>query len=81
VTGKPCKVPEDGWRFVEETMLQKIKDGYVVFRADHKKPPIYKSFIYLADLSKADLDDDTNEGQREVLGSVFIATHSHLTMC
>jgi adenine-specific DNA-methyltransferase len=35
LTEKPCKVPDDGWRFVEESMKQKIAEGYVVFREDH----------------------------------------------
>ena len=61
-TGKPCKVPTDGWRFVEETMHQKIRDGYVIFRSNHTKPPIYKSYVYLVDPSKADADDSSNEG-------------------
>jgi adenine-specific DNA-methyltransferase len=50
-TGKPCKVPEDGWRFVEESMKEKIADDppWVVFRSDHKKPPFLKSYVYIAD--------------------------------
>lgn len=68
-TGKPCKIPDDGWRFVEGTMKQKIRDGWVVFRSDHKKPPILKSYIYMIDDSQA--DDEVNEGKKEVLGSVF----------
>ena len=71
MTKKPCKVPDDGWRFVEETMTQKIKDGYVVFREDHKKSPIYKSYIYLDDPEKVGGDEIASEGQSEVLGSVF----------
>ena len=71
VTKKPCKVPDDGWRFVEETMTQKITDGYVIFREDHKKSPIYKSYIYLDDPEKVEGDVIASEGQSEVLGSVF----------
>jgi adenine-specific DNA-methyltransferase len=71
VTGKPCKVPDDGWRFVEDTMREKIAHGFVVFREDHTKPPIYKSYIYMKDESPSADDVLDNEGQREVLGSVF----------
>lgn len=63
-TGLPCKIPEAGWRFVEETMKEKIRDGYVVFRYDHTEPPIYKSYIYR-------IDGDGDAGQNEVLPSVF----------
>lgn len=70
VTGMPCKVPDDGWRFIESTMLQKIHDGYVEFRTDHTMPPIYKSYVYRAD--KLDSTNDEENGtQQEVLGSVF----------
>ena len=63
-TKKPCAIPEAGWRFVEDSMLEKIRDGYVVFREDHTQPPIYKSYIYRT-------DGDGGEGQKEVLPSVF----------
>jgi adenine-specific DNA-methyltransferase len=68
-TGKPCKVPEDGWRFIEESMKQKIEDDWVVFREDHKRPPFLKSYIYMIDDSET--DEEINEGKKEVLGSVF----------
>ncbi|HET9640411.1 MAG TPA: site-specific DNA-methyltransferase [Allosphingosinicella sp.] len=71
VTGRPCKVPSDGWRFVEETMLKKIEDGYVIFRENHSKPPIYKSYIYLANPTEVDTEEVDLEGQREVMSSVF----------
>lgn len=71
ITGKPCKVPEDGWRFVEETMLAKIRDGYVIFRDDHTKPPLYKSYVYVRDPSNIDTDEIDLEGQREVMSAVF----------
>ena len=68
VTGKPCKVPTDGWRFVETTMNEKIRDGWVIFREDHTKPPILKSYIYMLDESET---SDLYEGRKDVLGSVF----------
>lgn len=69
ITGLPCKVPDDGWRFVEETMRKKIAEGWVVFRTDHTKPPLFKSYIYLANESEG--ADDDGEGKKEVLPSVF----------
>lgn len=63
-TGLPCKIPDAGWRFIEETMNEKIRDNYVVFRDDHTEPPIYKSYIYR-------VDGDGDDGQKEVLPSVF----------
>lgn len=71
VTKKPCKVPTDGWRFVEDTMKKKIEEGYVIFREDHRKPPIYKSYIYVRDPSKIDPEEVDLDGQREVMASVF----------
>jgi len=70
-TGKPCKVPDDGWRFVEDSMKRKIEEGYVIFREDHRKPPIYKSYIYVRDPQSVDQEEVDLEGQREVLSSVF----------
>ena len=67
VTGKACKIPEDGWRFVESTMLKKIEDGWVVFREDHTKPPFLKQYIYMIE----GFDDENNDGSSEVMGSVF----------
>ncbi|RVI84190.1 site-specific DNA-methyltransferase [Sinorhizobium meliloti] len=71
VTKKACKVPDDGWRFVEDSMLQKIEDGYVIFRDDHTKPPIYKSYVYVRDSVSVDPEEIDLEGQKEVLSSVF----------
>lgn len=66
VTGLPCKVPDAGWRFIEDTMKEKIRDGFVEFRADHTQPPIYKSYLYLDGG-----DQDDNDGVLQVMGSVF----------
>lgn len=71
VTKRPCKVPTDGWRFVEDTMRRKIDEGYVIFREDHRKPPIYKSYIYVDDPTAVDPSEVDLEGQKEVLASVF----------
>ena len=69
VTGKPCKVPDDGWRFIETTMQQKIKEGYIHFRADHTQPPILKSYLYI-DPESSSTDEDAG-GKKQVMGSVF----------
>lgn len=45
VTGKPCKKPKGGWRFVEETMKQQLADDRVFFGKDETTVPCRKSFI------------------------------------
>ncbi|WP_270495641.1 DNA methyltransferase, partial [Citrobacter gillenii] len=69
ITGQPCKVPDDGWRFVESTMKQKIHEGYIHFRDDHSQPPILKSYLYI-DPESATSDEDAG-GKKQVMGSVF----------
>ncbi len=45
-TGKPCQVPEAGWRFATaEEMQRQIKLGLVEFRGDHSEPPFRKAHI------------------------------------
>lgn len=45
VTGKPCKKPKGGWRFVEETMKQQLADDRVFFGKDETTVPCRKSFL------------------------------------
>lgn len=45
VTGKPCKKPKGGWRFVETTMKEQIDDDRVLFGKDEKTVPCRKSFL------------------------------------
>ncbi|MDQ0470135.1 site-specific DNA-methyltransferase [Labrys wisconsinensis] len=46
VTGKPCAVPEAGWRYSSSTEMQRqIKLGLVEFRDDHTEPPFRKAHI------------------------------------
>jgi len=45
VTGKPCKKPKGGWRFVEETMKQQLADNRVFFGKDETTVPCRKSFL------------------------------------
>ncbi len=45
-TKKPCKVPEDGWRFSKaEEMQRQIRLGLVEFREDDTEPPFRKAHI------------------------------------
>lgn len=46
VTGLPCRVPENGWRFNEDVFKQMIADGRVYFRADHTALPRPKTFLH-----------------------------------
>lgn len=47
VTGKPCKIPEAGWRFATpEAMQQQIELGLIEFREDHTSPPFRKAHIH-----------------------------------
>jgi adenine-specific DNA-methyltransferase len=70
VTKKPCRIPDDGWRFIEDTMHAKIRDGYVEFREDHTKSPFLKSYLYI-DAAAAASDEDTPGEKLQVMGSVF----------
>ena len=46
VTGKPCAVPEGGWRYSSpDKMNEMIGRGKVVFREDHTQPPIRKTYL------------------------------------
>lgn len=44
-TGKKCKEPSSGWRFPEETMLQRIKDGFIHFGDDETTVPNNKTYL------------------------------------
>lgn len=64
VTGQPCEVPPDGWRFASpETMDEQIRLGLVEFREDHTKPPFRKAYLIPRpeEESAAVLDDDAVE--------------------
>ena len=70
VTGIPCKIPEDGWRFVQQTMNEKVRDGYIEFREDHTKSPFLKSYLYI-DGSHSNSEEDSPGEKLQVMGSVF----------
>lgn len=46
ITGKPCTIPESGWRFATvESMQRQIDLGLVMFRENHSKPPFRKAHL------------------------------------
>ena len=45
VTGKPCKKPKGGWRFIETTMDEQIADDRVIFGPDETTIPCRKSYL------------------------------------
>ncbi len=66
ITGKPCKIPEAGWRFATpEAMQRQIDIGLVEFRVDHTNPPFRKAHIHPIpeemDEDNAESDDDNGE--------------------
>lgn len=71
VTGKPCAVPEAGWRFTDpQEMQRQIKLGLVEFRADHTEPPFRKAHIKpvpdeLDDTADEDGGEEDTESEEE----------------
>jgi len=62
-TGKPCKIPEAGWRYSSpEEMQRQIRLGLVVFRADHTEPPFRKAHLRPV---PDELDEPADEGESE----------------
>ena len=45
VTGEPCKKPAGGWRFIQETMKQKISENRIHFGKDHTTVPNNKTYL------------------------------------
>lgn len=73
LTGKPCAVPEGGWRYsTPEKMQEMISRGKVVFRDDHTEPPIRKTYLVRGSDSE-DRDNGENEEDVgiQVAGSYF----------
>lgn len=54
VTGKPCPVPPNGWRYSDEEMDRRLKAGLVVFGKDEKKIPRGKSYLDEMDVRVVD---------------------------
>lgn len=73
-TGKPCKVPEGGWRYSTlEKMKQMIDEGRVEFRNDHTEPPIRKTYL-VRDTSSAEDEIENNNSDEvgiQVAGTYF----------
>lgn len=70
ITGKPCAIPEGGWRYsTPEKMNEMIRIGKVVFRDDHTDPPLRKTYLV-----RSNGDDDEIEEEDvgiQVAGSYF----------
>jgi len=68
VTGKPCKVPEAGWRFsTPEAMQRQISLGLVEFRETEMEPPFRKAHLAVIPEEYEDdpAVDETEEGDTE----------------
>ncbi|MFZ4778422.1 MAG: site-specific DNA-methyltransferase [Terrimicrobiaceae bacterium] len=74
-TGKPCAVPEGGWRYATpEKMQEMIKKGFVEFREDHTKPPIRKTYLVRIGSEGDELeeiDEEEDDVGIQVAGSYF----------
>jgi adenine-specific DNA-methyltransferase len=46
VTGKPCKKPKGGWRFIESTMKDELAKDLIHFGPDESTVPCRKSFLH-----------------------------------
>jgi len=70
VTGKPCKVPDSGWRFSNpESMQRQIDLGLIVFRDDETEPPFRKAHLNIVPEEYAedptDVVEDAVEAEEE----------------
>lgn len=45
VTKQPCKKPAGGWRFIETTMSEKVKNNEIHFGKDHTTVPNNKTYL------------------------------------
>lgn len=69
VTGKPCAVPEAGWRFAKpEEMQRQIRAGLVEFREDHTQPPFRKAHLLPTPEEALNDTDDGEEGDGQEAG-------------
>jgi len=44
-TGKPCPVPEYGWRYTPESMSKLLAEGLILFGEDHLSMPRKKTYL------------------------------------
>ncbi len=68
LTGKPCAVPEAGWRYASsEEMQRQIKLGLVEFRDDHTEPPFRKAHIRPIpdEVDDPDIEDNEADGESD----------------
>ena len=79
-TGRPCKVPEAGWRFATlEEMMRQIKVGLVEFRKDHTEPPFRKAHLLptpeeidsATDNEESEINENSDEAGLLVMPSVI----------
>ncbi len=78
-TGRPCAVPEAGWRYSKPEEMQRMIDkGLVAFRDDHTEPPFRKAHIKpIPDELSSESDeaseesDSAEEFASQVRGSYF----------
>lgn len=76
ITGKPCKVPDGGWRYsTPEKMQQMVESGRVMFRDDESEPPIRKTYLVRGDeyIGEEDPDEqsESDDVGIQVAGSYF----------
>ena len=45
ITGRPCKKPAGGWRFIEATMLEKVRNNEIHFGDDETTVPNNKTYL------------------------------------
>ena len=70
-TGKPCAVPEAGWRFASpEEMQNQIDKGLVIFRKDHTGPPIRKAHLF-------PIENNGREQDKELVGAQVMPSVIH----
>ena len=70
-TGLPCAVPEGGWRYsTPEKMRKMIAAGKVAFRADHREPPIRKTYLVAVSEEEEGLSEQEDVGI-QVAGTYF----------
>lgn len=80
ITGKPCNVPEAGWRFADlEEMQRQIRLGLVEFRDDHTEPPFRKAHIRPIPDELGDDPDSSYNGDADENGDEEFATQARGT--
>jgi adenine-specific DNA-methyltransferase len=65
-TGKPCRIPESGWRYSSAEAMQAMVDaGLVVFREDETEPPFRKAHLRPVLVDGLDLEDSDVEADED----------------